>query len=135
MKRQACTPKGLEKRLRDLALEKVADPRRNNNVRYPLSTLLNGLVAAMVTLARSLRKVEERTGQMADRLGQWMGLDHRVADNTFGKVLPRLQFKELVGRLHAEGQGRASARESQADAPSGGHGGHRRQERGHPALA
>lgn len=101
MRRQGATQKGLERRLRDLHLEKVGDPRVASKVTYPLCTLLTALVAAMTTCAGSLRKVEERTGQMAKRLGTWMGLDGRIADNTFGKVLPRLQLSDLVERLHS----------------------------------
>ncbi len=85
MQRQGASQKGLERRLRDLHLEKVGDPRVASKVTYPLRTLLTALVAAMTTYAGSLRKVEERTGQMAKRLGKWMGLDGRIADNTFGR--------------------------------------------------
>jgi len=101
MRRQGATQKGLERRLRDLHLEKVGDPRVASQVTYPLRTLLTALVAAMTTCAGSLRKVEERTGQMAKRLGTWMGLNGRIADNTFGKVLPRLRLSDLVERLHS----------------------------------
>jgi hypothetical protein len=100
MNRQAATSKGLKKRIRDLSLDKVDDPRVEGKVSYPLPTLLTALVAAMVTMARSLRKVEERTGQMAHKCGQWLGINKRIADNTFGKVLPRLRVVALVACLH-----------------------------------
>jgi Transposase DDE domain len=101
MKRQAATARGLERRIRDLGLEQVADPRDGGKVKYQLPTLLTALLAAMVTRARSLRGVEERTGQMAEKQGLSMGLTRRIADNTFGKVLPRLTVADLVARLQA----------------------------------
>lgn len=101
MKRQAATPKGLERRLRDLQLEQVNDPRYQPNVDHPLPTLLAGLVAAMVTRALSLRRIEERTGQMARKQMGWMGVVRRIADNIFSTLLARLVVEDLVGRLSA----------------------------------
>jgi predicted transposase YbfD/YdcC len=101
MKRQAATPNGLQRRLRDLQLDKVHDPRRQANLDYPLPTLLCGLIAAMVSGASALRHVEQRTGQMAKKLGGWMGLVKRVADNTFSTLLARLFVTDLLGRLHS----------------------------------
>lgn len=101
MKRQAATCKGLERRVRDLHLEKVGEPRQAAKVTYRLATLLTALVGGMVTKARSLRGVEERTGQMAEKHGEWRGVQKRIADNTFGKVLPRVMVGDVVGRLHA----------------------------------
>lgn len=100
MNRQAATCKGLEKRVKDLRLETVQDPRVARKVKRPLPVLLSALVAAMVTRARSLRVVEQRTAQMACKLGSWLGLQGRIADNTFGKVLPRLRFANLLACLH-----------------------------------
>jgi len=100
MRRQAATPRGLERRIRDLCFEEVDEPRVEGKVTYPLPTMLTAVVAAMATNAGSLRKVEERTGQMAKKHGSLVGVDGRIADNTFGKVLPRLDFSLLVGCLH-----------------------------------
>ena len=100
MKGQAATSKGLERRVRDLIFGKVYEPRVVSKVGYPLPVILTALVTAMVTMARSLRKVEERTGQIAKKCVKWMGLKQRIADNTFGKVLPRLRFGDLVACLH-----------------------------------
>lgn len=100
MKRQGATAKGLHKRVRDLGFAQVTDPREVNKVKLALPTLLTALVAAMVTKARSLRAVEQRTAQMACKLGSWLGLNGRIADNTFGKVIPRLRLSQLVCCLH-----------------------------------
>jgi predicted transposase YbfD/YdcC len=100
MNRQAATSKGLKKRIRDLGFGKVDEPRVARKVKHPLPVLLTALIAAMVTMARSLRKVEERTGQMAKKCGEWMGVTKRIADNTFGNVLSRLRLVALVACLH-----------------------------------
>jgi len=100
MNRQAATSKGLRKRIRDLELTKVEDPRVVGQVTHPLPVVLTALVAAMVTNSRSLRKVEERSGQIAQKHGEWMGITERVADNTFGRVLPRLRLLAMMACLH-----------------------------------
>ncbi len=100
MRRQGATCKGLKKRVLDLGFDRVNDPRIVGMVDYRLPTMLAALVASMATMARSLRMVEQRTGQMALKQGQWMGVQERIADNTFGKVLPRLEVCELMWCLH-----------------------------------
>jgi hypothetical protein len=101
MKRQAATSKGLKRRLRDLGLDQVPEPRVSAKVRYSLELMLTALVVGMVTGARSLRKVEQRTGQIADNHEAGLGIPRRIADNTFGKVVPRIAASDLLGRLHA----------------------------------
>jgi hypothetical protein len=54
MNRQGAPAKGLKRRVRDLRLDQVEDPRVSGKVKVPLTTLLTG----MVTKARSLRTVE-----------------------------------------------------------------------------
>jgi len=99
MNRQAATPKGLERRVRDLDFTQVTDPRVAGKVKLRLPALLTALVTAMVTKARSLRAVEQRTAQLVRKLGSWLGIANRIADNTFTGILPRLCFAELVGCL------------------------------------
>lgn len=99
MNRQAATPKGFDRRIRDLHFERVPDPRYVPKVRHRLPTVLTVLVAAMVTAARSLRHVELRTDQLLERNGNWQGLESRIADNTFGKIIPQLGMDALVKRL------------------------------------
>jgi predicted transposase YbfD/YdcC len=86
--------------VKELRFDEVNDPRVAGKVKLPLPALLTALVTAMVTRARSLRVVEQRTAQIVCKLGSWMGLNGRVADNTFGKVLTRLQLADLVACLH-----------------------------------
>lgn len=99
MARQGATPNGFNRRIRDLRFERVQDPRYAPNVDYPLPVILTVLVTAMVTAAKSLRDVELRTGQLVEQNGSWQGLQNRIADNTFAKVLPRLDVPGLVKRL------------------------------------
>jgi len=100
MNRQAATPRGFERRVRDLQLARVPDPRQAAKVRIPLTSLLVALVASMVTRARSLRAAEQRTAGMALKHGRFLGIESRIADNSFGKMLPRLELNALVGCLH-----------------------------------
>jgi len=100
MNRQAATPKGFERRVRDLELDRVAEPRQSAKVTIALPTVLVALVASMVTRARSLRMAEQRTAAITQKHGSWLGLHRRIADNTFGKVLPKLRFSSVVPCLH-----------------------------------
>ncbi|MCP4303651.1 MAG: ISAs1 family transposase [bacterium] len=100
MKRQAATPKGLGRRIRDLGFQKVGDPRMAGKVTYPLPTVLTALVVGMTTRARSLRTVEQRSEQVAKKHEGWMGLKQRIADNTLGDILPGLVVGDLVACMH-----------------------------------
>jgi hypothetical protein len=100
MNRQAATPKGFERRVQDLELYRVAEPRQLAKVSLPLPTVLTALVASMVTRAHSLRMAEQRTAAIAQKQGAWLGLERRIADNSFGKVLPKLCFGSVLGCLH-----------------------------------
>jgi hypothetical protein len=62
MKRQAATSKGIRKRIKNLAFKCVKDPRQGAKVKHPLPTMLTTLIMGIVTMARSLREVEDRQG-------------------------------------------------------------------------
>jgi hypothetical protein len=100
MQRQAATPKGLARRIEDLGFSQVPEPRMARKVTHRLSTMLTALVTGMVTHARSLRGVEQRTAEVAQKQGAWQGLHTRIADNTLGRLLPRLWLVALVACLH-----------------------------------
>lgn len=100
MGRQGATPKGLLRRLRDLGFGTVREPRAAAKVGYPLELVLTALVVAMVTAARSLRDVEIRSLQIAKNPEGGLGITRKIADNTFGKVLPRVEHEDLVACLH-----------------------------------
>ena len=100
MNRQAATLKGFERRVQDLELCRVAEPRQAAKISIPLPTVLVALVASMVTRARSLRMAEQRTAAIAQKRGVWLGLQGRIADNTFGKIVPKLCFASMLPCLH-----------------------------------
>ncbi len=100
MRRQGASTKGLQKRLGELQLGRVRDPRITARIDYPLRTMLGALVVAMVTKARSLRAVEQRTEQMTRHGGSPVGLTRRIADNTFSMLLRRLRRGDLMACVH-----------------------------------
>jgi len=55
---------------------------------------------ALVTMARSLREAEQRTGELSARHGEWHGIAGRIADNTLGRVLSQLRLAALLACLH-----------------------------------
>ena len=65
-----------------------------------MELMLTALVVGMVTTARSLRDVETRTRQIAKNPEAGLGITEKIADNTFGKVLPRVDHGDLVECLH-----------------------------------
>jgi predicted transposase YbfD/YdcC len=89
------------RRVRDLHFERLREPRYLPNVDYPLATILGSLVASMVTRAPSLRGAELRTAQISRQHNAFLGIDGRIADNTFGKILPRLEPRDVRRRLVA----------------------------------
>ena len=101
MNRQAATSKGFEKRIKDLNLGKVKDPRQEKKVEYKLPSVLSSMIIGMATGATSLRGTEERTEQIQQKNNGFMGIINRIADNTFGKILPRLQIEDLQTCLHS----------------------------------
>ncbi|MBU0609767.1 MAG: transposase family protein [Armatimonadetes bacterium] len=100
MKRQAATPSGLARRLQDLQLGAIPDPRQAAKTTYSLAALLAALVTALVTRAKSLRAVEARTAQFADPVRRLLGVKGRVADNTLGAILTRVELPSLLAALH-----------------------------------
>lgn len=100
MKRNAATPRGIERRLDEARFSWVEDPRREASVVFPMASMLSSLVVAVVTGARALRQLEQRTAQIVRKLGSWRGLNGRIADNTFSTLLPRLRLWEVLCCLH-----------------------------------
>ena len=110
MNRQGATSKGLKKRIRDLELHKVWDPRDQSHVKHHLPAILTMIITGVVTFTRSMRQLEERTVQIATRRGEWMGIKERIADNTLGRALVYVKpsqmnacFVRLVKAEHRRG--------------------------------
>lgn len=101
MNRQAATPIGFIRRVRDAQFERMPDVRRADKVKHKLTSVMTTLVAGVVTRARSLRGVEQRSEQIAHRHGgDCEGINKRIADNTFGTILRRLALGDVLERLH-----------------------------------
>lgn len=103
MQRQAATPIGLVRRIRDLKFGRMREVRCAEKVKHGLETMMTALVIGVVTTARSLRAVEQRTEQVAREHidGALQGIKGRIADNTFTTLIKRLAFGDVVTRLHA----------------------------------
>lgn len=71
-----------------------------SKVTHVMPTVLTALLTGMVTKARSLRSVEQRTAQIAKRHEDWQGVKGRIGDNTLGRILVRLGLVALVACLH-----------------------------------
>ena len=84
MQRQGATSNGLRRRLRDLALALVGEPRVAAKVDYSLELMLTALVVGMVTSSRSLRDVERRTGQIAQNPEAGLGITTKIAAKRSG---------------------------------------------------
>ena len=94
--------KGAGRRIRDAKFKRVHDPRQAAKVIHPLHVVLCALVGAMITRARSLRRVEERTGQIVKKHGSFLGIKRRIADNTLGRIVPRLKPAQICAALHRQ---------------------------------
>jgi predicted transposase YbfD/YdcC len=106
MQRQAATVKGIKRRLVDLRLEAISDPRKSSQVDHPLAKLMAAAIGAICSGANTLRDFEIRSEQLAD-LGWGAG---RIADNTFSPLLNRLSpqqcgqaLQRMVKREHRRG--------------------------------
>ena len=99
MGRQAATSKGLLRRLGDLQFNTVEDRRVAGKVAHSMELILRVLVFGIVTATRSVRDVENRTLQVAAKSGAELGITSKIADNTFGKVLPRVEHSDLTACL------------------------------------
>ena len=102
MRRQAATCKGAQRRIQDAKFERVHEPRQASKVIHPLRVVLSALVAAMITRARSLRRAEERTGQIAKKHGSFMDINRRIADNTLGRIVARVEPGQIRSALHRQ---------------------------------
>ena len=95
MKRQAATQKGLDRRFKDLLLERVPDPRTPGNVVHSMQAILYAVIFAVVSGTQTLRGVEDRTEQLRPKAKKKMGIAEKIADNTIGNVLPRVSPEAL----------------------------------------
>jgi hypothetical protein len=91
----------LAQRQEALRFDRVDDPRDPRGQRWRLSALLSSALLGMVLLARSLRRAEQLSEDLAGaRLLRQLGLHRRVPDSTLGEALSRVAPSELLAQLH-----------------------------------
>jgi predicted transposase YbfD/YdcC len=95
IKRDACTSKGFVRRLDDLKLNTVADPRDARWTRFPLLGVLKLALMSMVSGGLSQRAFENRSESIGDKFQDYVGLTERMSDNAWGALLRRLDVRDL----------------------------------------
>ena len=101
MRRQAATSKGLVRRLREVPLSMLRDERCR--AKYQLEGVVRLGILTLASGGNSQREFEARSEQLVDRATSTMlGFGgERIADNTFGALLPRVDAGQLRDALHA----------------------------------
>lgn len=90
----------LKKRLRELKLAEVEDPRRRQGRRWKLSELLTAALVGLMSGRNSLVGMESLTGWMGSKARKQLGLPRRLPDTTLRDLLCRLPVEGLRGLLH-----------------------------------
>jgi hypothetical protein len=86
-----------------LRFQGVADPRDPRGQRWSLGALLGSALVSLTLLARSLRRAEELTEDLAEsRLLRQLGVWRRVPDSTLGDALARVAPEALLDQLHRQ---------------------------------
>ena len=91
----------LGRRLDEVRLDEVEDPRDPRGQRWELGTLLTAAVAGLAAGARSTAEVERITERMPRAMRRWLKIPRRVPDTTLRDTLCCLEPEQVVGRLHA----------------------------------
>jgi hypothetical protein len=94
-KRDACTSREFVRRLDDLKLNTVADPRNARWTRFPLPGVLKLALMSMVSGGLSQRAFENRSESIGDKFQDYVGLTERMSDNAWGALLRRLDVRDL----------------------------------------
>jgi hypothetical protein len=90
----------LNRRLPEVGLEHVNDPRRQASVRWPLATILTMVVTAIVAGRRSVSQLEHLSAEMSHAARKLLGLPGRLPDTTVRDVLVALSPDSLRGALY-----------------------------------
>lgn len=86
-----------------LRFDQVPDPRDPRGQRWTFSALLSAAVLSLALLARSLRRAEQLTDDLAGtRLLRRLGIRRRVPDSTLGEALATVAPVELLKQLHRQ---------------------------------
>lgn len=92
----------LAKRLGELKLEKIADPRRFGGRAWALPQLISAALTGMVAGCRSLAETEELTAELSPAAKSKLCLPRRVPDTTMRTTLMRIAPSALRSVLHRQ---------------------------------
>lgn len=100
-RRIQCMQSYLEQRHSLLRFDRVPDPRDPRGQRWRLGALLSSALVSLMLLARSLRRAEQLTEDLAgSRLLRKLGIRRRVPDSTLGDALALVAPQALLDELH-----------------------------------
>ena len=89
----------IAKRIPDLQLRRVADPRKARGKRWKLNSLLHALLAGMICGCKGLAEVEDLTEDMSLAARRLLRIDRRVPDTTTRDLLCKLDPEQLRASL------------------------------------
>jgi hypothetical protein len=92
----------LKKRLGELRLEEVDDPRAAQGKRWRLEVVLTTLVVGMVAGAKSLLDVERLTTEISAPILRLLGIPRRLPDTTARNIVCELAPSQIRARLYTE---------------------------------
>ncbi len=90
----------VRKRVHELKLGTIPDPRRRQGRRWKLRELLSATLVGMLAGCKGLGEVEELTAHLSSRLRGALNIPRRVADTTLRDALCKLSFEDVRGLLH-----------------------------------
>jgi hypothetical protein len=88
------------KRIREMSLDDVDDPRSDRGKRWRLTTILGTVIAGIVSGQKSLRETEFMTRELSPSIRKLLGIKKRVPDTTVRDCLVRISPSDLRKRLH-----------------------------------
>jgi hypothetical protein len=93
----------LRRRLPEIGLDQVADPRRRRGRRWKnLPVLLRSALVGLVAGCKSTGETEALTDEMSVDMRRMLGIGRRVPDTTLRQTLIRVEPDEVRARLHAQ---------------------------------
>lgn len=94
----------LHKRLKELHLEDVDDPRGKKGQRWQMTVFLRATIAGIISGQKNLKEVEALTTDMTPMVRKLLGLKRRVPDTTMRDCFIRLDPDSLRNILHKMAQ-------------------------------
>jgi hypothetical protein len=100
--RDPVTSKAVLRRIRDVRLESLSDPRGKQGTRYAYLTLVYALLLGCLVAAGSLRSLEALCAQLALWARRALGIPGRISDTKLRDTMLGLDRKALVQALHRQ---------------------------------